>query len=74
MKENQHRKWNQGEIDPELDELDHMSVALHRCFKKYADELRKDSLNGNTDLQLIRGLIPDDCKKGYVPLNSLNMH
>lgn len=62
--ENQHRKWNQGEIDPGLDELDHMSVALHRCFKKYADELRKDSLNGNTDLQLIRGLIPDDCKEG----------
>lgn len=30
---NDYAKWDEGDIDPKLDELDRMSLELHRCFK-----------------------------------------
>ena len=56
--ENRHRLWNEGEIDPALDELDRMSIELHRCFRAEAEQLRQIDLYQNSDLQSIQSLIP----------------
>lgn len=60
LKEN-HLLWNKGEIDSKLDELDRMSIELHRCFRSHAEKLKKENLFQNQDLLLIQNLIPADC-------------
>lgn len=57
-----HAKWNEGMIDPKLDELDRMSIELHRCLKKHADKIRNDSLFRNPDIVFIQNLIPNECR------------
>lgn len=57
-----HKKWDEGDIDPALDDLDRMSIELHRCFRQEADRLRKESLYQNADLVFIKNLIPGDCE------------
>ena len=59
--ENDHLLWDTGEIDSKLDELDRMSIELHRCFKKHAEEVKKDNLFRNPDLLFIQNLIPTEC-------------
>ncbi|MCD7957180.1 MAG: protein kinase [Lachnospiraceae bacterium] len=59
--ENHHKKWDEGEIDPGLDDLDRMSIELHRCFKREADQLRAEALSQNPDLTVIQNLIPNEC-------------
>lgn len=59
--ENNHALWNTGEIDGKLDELDRMSIELHRCFRSHAEKLKKDNLFQNPDLLFIQNLIPTDC-------------
>ena len=59
--EREHLLWNTGEIDSKLDELDRMSIELHRCFSKHAEKLKKDNLYQNPDLLFIQNLIPTDC-------------
>ena len=55
-----HAKWDAGQIDPSLDELDRMSIELHRCFKRSADEFRRSG-SYQTDLAFLREQIsPDD--------------
>lgn len=55
-----HAKWDQGEIDPELDELDRMSLELHRCFKRHADRFKDEGLLQNLDLVFIQNMIPPE--------------
>lgn len=55
-----HAKWNEGDIDPELDELDRMSIDLHRCFKRQADIFRKESFIQNADIVFIQNKIPNE--------------
>lgn len=57
---NDYAKWDEGEIDPKLDDLDRMSLELHRCFKNQADKVRKESLYQNPDMAFIQNLIPND--------------
>lgn len=57
---NDYAKWDEGEIDPKLDELDRMSLELHRCFKNQADKVRRESLYQNPDMTVIQNLIPND--------------
>ncbi len=52
--------WDEGEIDSRLDELDRMSVELHRCFAEHAKELKEDNLLRNPDIIFIQGLIPPE--------------
>ena len=59
--EDNHALWNTGEIDGKLDELDRMSIELHRCFRSHAEKLKKDNLFQNPDLLFIQNLIPTDC-------------
>lgn len=56
-----HSLWNTGEIDSKLDELDRMSIELHRCFRRHAEKLKKDNLFQNPDLLFIQNLIPTEC-------------
>lgn len=56
-----HSLWNTGEIDSKLDELDRMSIELHRCFRSHAEKLKKSSLFQNSDLLFIQNLIPTEC-------------
>ncbi|MCD8148325.1 MAG: hypothetical protein LUE92_01925 [Clostridiales bacterium] len=56
-------KWDDPEIDPQLDELDRMSVALHQCFRKRADEFRKENPLQGEDLEAIRQLIANGDRK-----------
>lgn len=56
-----HSLWNTGEIDSKLDELDRMSIELHRCFRSRAEKLKKDNLFQNPDLLFIQNLIPTEC-------------
>jgi len=54
-----HALWDEGDIDPSLDELDKMSVELHRCFKRRANEMKKKySLYGG-DMESIKLQIAD---------------
>lgn len=53
--------WNIDEVDGKLDELDRMSIELHRCFRKHAEKLKKDNLFQNPDLLFIQNLIPTEC-------------
>lgn len=53
--------WNTGEIDSRLDELDRMSIELHRCFRNHAEKLKRGNLFQNPDLVFIQSLIPADC-------------
>ena len=55
---NNHEKWNTGRIDPELDELDRMSVQLHYKFKIEADRLKREDLLHGDDIRAIRDLLP----------------
>ncbi len=55
--ENNHAKWDVGEIDPRLDELDRMSVELHRVLREAADTLRKEDIYRNSDMNTIDELI-----------------
>lgn len=57
-----HAKWDTGEIDPKLDELDRMSVQLHRCFKRHAERLKNEGILQNSDLIFIQNRIPPDCE------------
>ena len=57
-----HRLWNEGEIDSSLDELDRMSLELHRCFRRQAQQLKQDSSLQDSDLRLIQELIPAGCE------------
>ena len=59
--EGNHALWNNGEIDSELDDLDRMSIELHRCFRKHAEKLKKDNLFQNPDILFIQNLIPIEC-------------
>jgi len=60
---NDHSLWNEGEIESGLDELDRMSVELHRCFRSHAEKLKKENPLQNQDLQFIQDMIPADCDK-----------
>lgn len=56
-----HSLWNAGEIDSKLDELDRMSIELHRCFRRHAEKLKKSNLFQNPDLLFIQNLLPTEC-------------
>ena len=56
-----HALWNTGEIDNKLDELDRMSIELHRCFRRHAEKIKEDNLFQNPDLLFIQNLIPIHC-------------
>lgn len=62
-KANHYKKWDEGPIAPDLDELDRMTIELHRCFKRAADQLREEALNQNQDLTFIQNLIPNECEE-----------
>ena len=58
--ENDRAKWDEDAIDPKLDELDRMSIALHRCFREQADKVRKEGLYRDPDLAAICDLLQND--------------
>lgn len=60
-----HAKWDTGEIDPNLDELDQMSVQLHRCFKQQANRLKNEGILQNPDLLFIQNRIPSECENVF---------
>lgn len=60
-----HRKWDEGEIDSSLDELDRMSIELHRCFRKHARQIKKESLFQNPDLLYIESQISSEYHEAY---------
>ncbi len=58
--EDHHQKWDEGEIDPNLDELDRMSIDLHRCFSRRTEQLRTKNLSDDPDLRVIEDMIPEN--------------
>ncbi len=54
-----HKKWDDPNVDQNLDELDRMSVELHQCFRARADELKKENLLQSEDMEVIWRLISD---------------
>lgn len=64
-----HAKWDEGNIDPKLDELDRMSIELHRCFKRYTDEFKKDSIARNSDIVFIQNQISCECEEAVRAFN-----
>lgn len=54
-----HAKWDNGPVDASLDELDRMSVELHRCFKQSAEEFCRSS-SYQTELAFLRDQLPPD--------------
>jgi|GEM_PF-779137 len=52
-----HKKWDDPNIDQNLDELDRMSVELHQCFRAKADEFKKDNPLQSEDMEAIWRLI-----------------
>lgn len=51
------RKWDDPNIDPNLDELDRMSVELHQCFQRHADEFIKTNPLQGEDMKAIWELV-----------------
>lgn len=50
-------KWDVADIDPDLDELDLMSIKLHRCFRKRANEYKKNNpMQRESDIEKLRKL------------------
>lgn len=69
--ENNYAKWDQGEINPNLDELDKMSIELHRCFKSYVEKIKKEDFFQDKDVVYIQNNIPNDCinvQKAFIQL------
>lgn len=54
-----HAKWDNGPVDVSLDELDRMSVELHRCFRQSAEDFCRSS-SYQTELAFLRDLLPPD--------------
>ncbi len=59
---NHHAKWKEGEIDENLDELDQMSLMLHRCLSEQAEQLKYEGLLHNPDLISIEQMLPVQCE------------
>lgn len=56
--ENNRAKWDDPAIDPDLDELDHMSVELHQKFAAAARQFKLTNPIESDDLKAIRQMIP----------------
>lgn len=52
-----HKKWDDPNVDPSLDELDRMSVELHQCFQRYADEFKKTNPLQGEDMKSVWELV-----------------
>lgn len=63
--------WDDGNIDSNLDELDRMSIELHRCFKAHAEKVKKENLFQNSDMLFIHNLIPADCADTHYAFKQL---
>lgn len=57
--ENNHKKWDDPNIDLNLDELDQMSVKLYQLFRKYADEYKRSNPMSGRDMQELEELLSD---------------
>lgn len=55
--ENGHQKWENPNIDPELDELDRMSVELHQRFREKASVFKAGNPLQGEDILAIEALI-----------------
>nr|WP_246543164.1 hypothetical protein [Fusibacter paucivorans] len=55
--ENNQAKWDDPEIDAALDELDHVSIGLHQCFKTYAEQRLALRDSYQKDLLVIEELV-----------------
>lgn len=55
---NDREKWDLGPIDPSLDELDRMSLELHRVFRRQAEVFRESPVLHLSDVNYISALIP----------------
>lgn len=51
------KKWDDPRIDPNLDELDRMSVELHQRFMARANDFKADNPLKSEDMNAIEGLI-----------------
>lgn len=56
-KDNGHKEWDNPNIDPNLDELDHMSVELHQRFQERAAEIKAKNPLKCEDILAIEMLI-----------------
>lgn len=54
-----HAKWDNGPVDVSLDELDRMSIELHRCFRQSAEDFCRSS-SYQTELAFLRDQLPPD--------------
>lgn len=54
-----HAKWDNEPVDVSLDELDRMSVELHRCFRQSAEDFCRSS-SYQTELAFLRDQLPPD--------------
>lgn len=55
-----HKKWDDPNIDPNLDDLDRMSIELHQCFRAKANELKMENPLHSEDMEAIWRLISDE--------------
>lgn len=54
---NGRKKWDDPDIDPELDELDRMSIDLHQCFKNAAERFKQENPLRGKDLSSLWDLV-----------------
>lgn len=59
-REDGHRKWDDPDIDPELDELDRMSVELHQCFRFHAEKFKRTNPLQSRDMEAVWHLISQE--------------
>ena len=55
--ENSHQKWDDPNIDPNLDELDRMSVELHQRFRERAAAVKENNPLQSEDILAIEMLV-----------------
>lgn len=53
-KERNHAKWNKEKTDKSLDQLDYMSLELHKCFSRDAERLKEQQLLNNGDMEIVK--------------------
>ncbi|MCD7981995.1 MAG: DUF1887 family CARF protein [Clostridiales bacterium] len=56
---NDRAKWEDPRIDPQLDDLDRLSLELHQLFRANAEKLKSSDPLHSSDMETIRRLISD---------------
>ena len=60
---NHREKWDIGEIDPALDDLDRMSLELHRTYGEYKEQLKQNNFLNTGVMADIQAMIPAEAEE-----------